>query len=117
MSWALTTASENALLTAPMAVVAPLLAQLCDGAGSSCAAPGAMWDFGVQTWDAAAPGSPPTGQAVGGWGGGSGLTPAWGRAGFVLSIQRPLLAEWSQDVATQCKHHPSAGLAVHPASP
>ena len=36
---------------------------------------------------------------------------------FLLFIQTPLLAERSQDVVKQYKHHPSAGLAAHPASP
>lgn len=36
---------------------------------------------------------------------------------FLLFIQMLLLAEWSQDVVKQYKHHPSAGLAAHPASP
>lgn len=116
MSWALTTASENTLLAAPMAVVAPFLAQLCDGVGSSCAATGAVWDFGVQP-RTRQPLSPSDRAGSGGKGGSSCLTPAQGRAGFVLSIQQPLLAERSQDVAMQCKHHPSAGLAVHPVSP
>lgn len=69
MSWALTTASENTLLAAPMAVVASFPAQLCDGAGSSCAATGAVWDFGVQPRGGhSSPCLPLTGQAVGGWG-------------------------------------------------
>lgn len=40
-----------------------------------------------------------------------------GLVGFILLFHpMPLLAEHSQDVVRQHKHHPSAGLAMHPAS-